>query len=333
MSNTMLQPKIFVAGHRGMVGSALLRQLAVQGYEHIITRSRGELDLCDDQAVSAFFATHRPDWVLIAAAKVGGIVANNQFPADFIRDNLKIQTNIMESAFRYQSERVLFLGSSCIYPRMAQQPINESALLSGALEPTNRAYALAKIAGIEMCWSYNRQYATDLKTGFLAAMPTNLYGTGDNYHPTHSHVIPGLIRRFHEAMLHRAKQVIVWGTGKPRREFMHADDMAAACVHLIQLPNEQWRNLLACDRNDGEAPVVNVGVGHDISIAELARLIAEVVGFMGEIHFDASKPDGTPQKLMSSEKLYRVFHHQPRSLRIGLEQTYREFIALYSRTV
>jgi len=322
-------PLIFVAGHRGMVGSALVRGLQRKGFSKLLTQARHALDLCDAKAVDTYFASHRPQWVLIAAAKVGGIVANNSLPADFIRENLQIQVNLIEAAHRYQAHRVLFLGSSCIYPRLAEQPITESSLLTGPLEPTNRAYALAKIAGIEMCWSYNRQYDTVSGTSYLAAMPTNLYGTGDNYHPTQSHVIPGLIRRFHEAKQAGSSEVVVWGSGEPRREFMHADDMAAACIHLISLPEARWQSLLASDRNDGEAPLVNVGVGYDVSIKELAQTIAEVVGFRGSIRFDPSKPDGTPRKLMNSAKLQSLFPDgQARGLREGLEQTYAEFCAL-----
>jgi GDP-L-fucose synthase len=323
-----VKTKVYIAGHRGMVGSALLRGLLEKGYTDIVTKTREELDLTDAVAVDHFFSSERPELVFIAAARVGGIVANNSFPADFIRENLLIQTHLIQASFKYEAKRVLFLGSSCIYPRLAEQPIKESALLSGPLEPTNRAYALAKIAGIEMCWSYNRQYYPNNRTGFLAAMPTNLYGTGDNYHPTHSHVIPGLIRRFHEAKQARSSEVLVWGSGSPRREFMHADDMACACIHLLELQEPIWQSLIAADRNDGEAPLVNIGVGEDITIRELAALIAEIVGYKGIIRFDASKPDGTPRKLMSSEKLGQLFAGKPRSLAMGLEQTYREYCEL-----
>jgi GDP-L-fucose synthase len=323
-----VKTKVYIAGHRGMVGSALLRGLLEKGYTDIVTKTREELDLTDAVAVDHFFSSERPELVFIAAARVGGIVANNSFPADFIRENLLIQTHLIQASFKYEAKRVLFLGSSCIYPRLAEQPIKESALLSGPLEPTNRAYALAKIAGIEMCWSYNRQYYPNNRTGFLAAMPTNLYGTGDNYHPTHSHVIPGLIRRFHEAKQARSSEVLVWGSGSPRREFMHADDMACACIHLLELQEPIWQSLIAADRNDGEAPLVNIGVGEDITIRELAALIAEIVGYKGIIRFDASKPDGTPRKLMSSDKLGQLFAGKPRSLAKGLEQTYREYCEL-----
>ena len=323
-----VKTKVYIAGHRGMVGSALLRGLLAKGYTDIVTKTRDELDLTDAVAVDHFFSSERPELVFIAAARVGGIIANNSFPADFIRENLLIQTHLIQASFKYEAKRVLFLGSSCIYPRLAEQPIKESALLSGPLEPTNRAYALAKIAGIEMCWSYNRQYYPNNRTGYLAAMPTNLYGTGDNYHPTHSHVIPGLIRRFHEAKQAGSPEVLVWGSGSPRREFMHADDMACACIHLLELQEPIWQSLIAADRNDGEAPLVNIGVGEDITIRELAALIAEIVGYKGIIRFDASKPDGTPRKLMSSEKLGQLFAGKPRSLAMGLEQTYREYCEL-----
>lgn len=316
---------IFVAGHRGMVGSAVTRRLQALGFENLITRSRAELDLTDSAAVSLFFQKAKPELVVIAAARVGGIVANNSYPADFIRENLQIQTNLIHGAFEFGAKRVLFLGSSCIYPREAAQPIRESALLTGPLEPTNRAYALAKIAGIEMCWSYNRQFRGQGRTSFLAAMPTNLYGPGDNYHPENSHVIPGLIRRFHEAKRAAMPSVTVWGSGEPRREFMHADDMAAACVHLLFLDDSKWNGLIADDRNDGEPPVINIGVGEDLTIAELAALIADVVGFTGSIDFDRSRPDGTLRKLMSNQKLSSIYPLTPRSLRQGLEQTYKIF--------
>jgi GDP-L-fucose synthase len=320
-----ISSRIYVAGHRGMVGAAVARRFQALGYENLLLRTRSELDLTDAVAVRSFFSETRPELVVIAAARVGGIVANNSYPADFIRDNLQIQTNLIHNAFEHGAVRVLFLGSSCIYPRQAEQPIRETALLTGPLEPTNRAYAIAKIAGIEMCWSYNRQFKGQGRTSFLAAMPTNLYGPGDNYHPENSHVIPGLIRRFHEAKLSSVPTVTVWGSGAPRREFMHADDMAAACVHLLLLEDRQWAGLIADDRNDGEPPVVNIGVGEDISIAELASLIANVVGFKGSIAYDRSRPDGTMRKLMSIQKLSSIYRFTPRKLRAGLEQTYKIF--------
>ena len=282
--------KIYVAGHRGLVGSALMRNLRDKGYTNFLTRTHAELDLTNQAAVEAFFAAEKPDYVFLAAAKVGGIHANNTYPAEFIRDNLAIQTNIIHAAYRNNVKRLLFLGSSCIYPKLAPQPMKEEHLLTSELEPTNRPYALAKIAGIEMCWSYNRQY----KTQYLAVMPTNLYGPGDNYHPENSHVIPALIRRFHEAKLAKAPSVTVWGTGTPKREFLYSEDMADACVYLMNLPDEQFVPLLGQDRNDGLAPLVNIGVGEDLTIRELAETVKSVVGYAGEIVFDATKPDGTP---------------------------------------
>jgi len=317
--------RIFVAGHRGMVGSAIVRCLRLKGFPEAIVRTRGQTDLCDAVAVDHLFRTTRPELVFLAAARVGGILANDSFPADFIRDNLLIQTHVIQSAHKHRARRVLFLGSSCIYPRDAQNPILESALLSGPLEPTNRAYALAKIAGIEMCWSYNRQYPRQ-STSYVAAMPTNLYGPGDNYHPTQSHVIPGLIRRFHEARQAALPEVEVWGSGTPRREFMHADDMAEACVRLMLLDEPRWQTLTASERNHGEAPLVNVGTGSDLSIAELAGLIATVVGYKGAIRFDATKPDGTMRKLMSSDKLHALVGRVARPLEEGLKQAYADFL-------
>lgn len=319
----MAQAKIFVAGHRGMVGSAIIRNLASRGYDpaQIITRPRAELDLTDQHAVDRFFAAEKPQQVYLAAARVGGIHANNSYPADFIRDNLVLQSNVIEAARLNGVDRLLFLGSSCIYPRLAPQPIREEALLTGALEPSNRPYALAKIAGIEMCWSYNRQYGTR----FLSVMPTNLYGRGDNYHPENSHVIPGMIRRFNKAKMSGTPTVTIWGTGTPRREFMFADDMADACVHLMSLPEAQFQPLLAADRNDGVAPVVNIGVGEDITIAELAGLIAETVGYAGRIVYDRTRLDGTPRKLMDSGRL-RALGWTPRTtLRNGLARAYEDF--------
>jgi len=318
---------ILVAGHRGMVGSAIVRCLQREGFHALILHTRAQTDLCNAAAVDHLFATTRPALVFLAAARVGGILANDTFPADFIRENLLIQTHVIQSAHQHKARRVLFLGSSCIYPRDAPNPIRESALLSGPLEATNRAYALAKIAGIEMCWSYNRQYPRE-STRYVAAMPTNLYGPGDNYHPTQSHVIPGLIRRFHEAKLAAHNEVVVWGSGAPRREFMHADDMAKACVQLMMLDEQRWQALTASDRNHGEAPLVNVGTGSDLRIAELATLIARVVGFPGQIRFDPSKPDGTMRKLMSSDKLHALVGQTARPLEEGLAQAYADFLGL-----
>jgi len=317
------KPRIYIAGHRGMVGSSIVRNLLARGSrpDRLLTRSHAELDLTDRGAVEKFFAAERPDQVYLAAAHVGGIHANDTYPADFIRDNLEIQTNVIDAAYRNGAQRLLFLGSSCIYPRLAPQPLAEESLLTGPLEPTNRPYALAKIAGIEMCWSYNRQFGTQ----FLAAMPTNLYGPGDNYHPTNSHVIPGLIRRFHEARITGAPAVTVWGTGTPRREFMNADDMADACVYLMNLPDEQYRPLLASNRNDGLPPVVNIGVGEDLTIAELSERVAAIVGFEGQIKFDPSKPDGTPRKLLDSGRLRALGWNRVTDLQRGLSLAYEDF--------
>jgi GDP-L-fucose synthase len=318
--------RIYVAGHRGLVGSAIVRRLQAAGQTNLVLRTHAELDLTDERATRAFFQAEKPEYVVLAAAKVGGIVANNTFPAEFIRDNLAIQTNVIHSAYLAGVQRLLFLGSSCIYPRLAPQPMNEASLLSGPLEPTNRPYALAKIAGIEMCWSYNRQYGTR----YLAAMPTNLYGPGDNYHPTHSHVIPALLRKFHEAKVSGAPEVIVWGSGKPRREFLYSDDMADACVFLMNLPDERWLPLLGSDESISgrfEPPLVNIGVGEDITIAELAALVQRVVGFEGRIVHDTSQPDGTPRKLMDVTRLRSAGWQATTPLEAGLRAAYAEFAA------
>lgn len=313
--------RIYIAGHRGLVGSALTRRLQTLGYRKLILRTHAELDLTDQAAVTRFFADERPQYVFLAAARVGGIEANNRYPAQFIRDNLAIQTNVIHSAYEAGVERLLFLGSSCIYPKLAPQPIREEALLTGALEETNRPYALAKIAGIEMCWSYNRQYGTR----FLAVMPTNLYGPGDNYHPENSHVIPALIRRFHEAKMHHAPKVTIWGTGAPLREFLYSDDMADACVYLMNLSDARFVPLLAADRNHGVPPVINVGSGEEISIAALAGFIRDLVAYSGEIAFDRSRPDGTPRKLMCSARLAELGWKAVTPLCRGLETTYRAY--------
>jgi GDP-L-fucose synthase len=317
--------RIFVAGHRGLVGSALVRNLRSNGYTSIIERTHAELDLTDEARTEAFFVGERPEYVFLAAAKVGGIVANNTYPAEFIRDNLAIQTNVIHAAWKAGVKRLLFLGSSCIYPRHAPQPMKETDLLTGPLEPTNRPYALAKIAGIEMCWSYNRQYGT----AYLAAMPSNLYGPGDNYHPDNSHVIPALLRKFHEARARGDSAVTVWGTGTPRREFLYSDDMADACVHLMNLPDDRYRPLLGSDETSSgrfEPPLVNIGVGHDVTIGELASLVREVTGYSGDIRFDASKPDGTPRKLMDVSVLASAGWKALTPLRQGLKQAYRDFL-------
>lgn len=317
---------IYVAGHRGMVGSAIVRNLQARGHARIITRSHAELDLTDQAATRAFFERERPDHVFLAAAKVGGIHANNSFPADFIAQNLAIQNHVITASHAVGVKRLLFLGSSCIYPRLAPQPLKEESLLTGPLEPTNRPYALAKIAGIEMCWSYNRQYGTR----YVAVMPTNLYGPGDNYHPENSHVIPAMIRRFHEAKLAGARQISVWGSGTPRREFLFSDDMADACVHVMNLPDEIYGTLLGSDEvRSGEfmPPVVNIGVGEDLTISELAEMIREVVGCTGELVFDASKPDGTPRKLMDVSRLDGLGWRAKVGLREGLRLAYRDFLS------
>jgi GDP-L-fucose synthase len=314
--------KIYIAGHRGLVGSALTRNLRNKGYTNLVVRPHAELDLTDSIQVDTFFAEEKPDYVFLAAAKVGGIYANNTYPAEFIRDNLAIQTNVIHAAYKNSVNRLLFLGSSCIYPKLAPQPLKEEYLLTGSLEETNRPYALAKIAGIEMCWSYNRQYGTR----YLAVMPTNLYGPGDNYHPQNSHVIPALIRKFHEAKLADAHEVTVWGTGTPRREFLYNEDMADACVYLMSLPDNEFIPLLAADRNDGLPPVINIGVGEDVTIRELAELIKETTGYQGDITFDTSKPDGTPRKLMDVGRLQTLSWRAATGLRDGLAKAYQDFL-------
>jgi GDP-L-fucose synthase len=310
--------KIYVAGHRGLVGSALMRQLAKQGYSNIVTRTHAELDLTNQQVVADFFAAEKPEYVFLAAAKVGGIHANNTYPAEFIHENLAIQTNVIHQSYINGVKRLLFLGSSCIYPRDCPQPIKEEYLLTGPLEATNRPYALAKIAGIEMCWSYNRQYGTQ----YMAVMPTNLYGPSDNYHLENSHVIPALIRKFHEAKTNNQPTVTVWGTGTPKREFLYSNDMAEACLYLMNLSDMQFKPLLASDRNDGIPPLLNVGSNGDLTIAELAVLVKDTVGFNGDIAFDASKPDGTIRKLMDSSRLNQLGWHANTALQQGLALAY-----------
>ncbi|MBU17714.1 MAG: GDP-fucose synthetase [Chloroflexi bacterium] len=322
--------RIYVAGHRGLVGSAIVRNLQRAGYSNLILRTHAEVDLTDERAVRQLFEQERPEYVFLAAAKVGGIVANNSFPAEFIRDNLAIQTNVIHAARLAGVNRLLFLGSSCIYPKLAPQPMKEKDLLTGPLEPTNRPYALAKIAGIEMCWSYNRQYGTK----YLAAMPTNLYGPGDNYHPTNSHVIPALLRKFHEAKLAGAQEVTVWGTGTPRREFLYSDDMADACVFLMNLPDDRYQALLGSDESQTgrfEPPLVNIGVGEDVTIAELAELVRQTVGFEGRIVYDTSKPDGTPRKLMDVGVLNSAGWSAGTSLVAGLGSAYEDFLDVDDR--
>jgi GDP-L-fucose synthase len=287
--------RIYVAGHRGLAGSALVRALRAADYNNLILRTSRELDLTEQAPTRAFFESQRPDYVIDAAAKVGGIVANNTLPADFIRINLAIETNLIHESWRAGVKRLLFLGSNCIYPRDCPQPIKEEYLLTGPLEPTNRPYALAKIAGLEMCWAYNRQHGTR----FAAPMPTNMYGPGDSYHPEHSHVISALIRKFYEARLAGARSISAWGTGRPRREFLHADDMAAACLHLLNLSDTDWDNLFPLDR----APIVNLGTGKDQTIAELADIVRRALGSKATVEWDRTRPDGTPRKLCDSSRM------------------------------
>lgn len=319
--------KIYVAGHRGLVGSALIRQLQSQGYSNIVTRTHAELDLTNQQAVAVFFAQEKPDYVFLAAAKVGGIHANNTYPAEFIYENLAIQTNVIHQSYVNGVKRLLFLGSSCIYPRDCPQPIKEEYLLTGQLESTNRPYALAKIAGIEMCWSYNRQYGTQ----YLAVMPTNLYGPGDNYHLENSHVIPALIRKFHEAKINDSPKVVVWGSGKPMREFLYNQDMADACMFLMQLDDVKYQSLLGDEFQmvGFEPPLINIGYGNDVNIKDLAEIIQTVTGYSGQIVFDASKPDGTMRKLMDSSKLNSMGWQPSIDLKTGLVIAYSDFMKNY----
>jgi GDP-L-fucose synthase len=324
--NSLLKQKVYVAGHTGLVGSALVRILKTRGFDNIVVRTRQELDLTDAAATKGFFAREKPDLVFLAAAKVGGIKANNEFPGEFIRDNLAIQTNVIHEAWKANVKRLLFLGSSCIYPKLAPQPLKESYLLTGPLEPTNRPYALAKIAGIEMCWSYNRQY----QTRYVCALPTNLFGPGDNYDLQTSHVIPALIRKFHEAKAGGDATVSVWGTGRARREFLFSDDMADACVHLMCLPDETYQTLLGSDESATgifAPPVVNVGKGSDISIEELSETIRDIVGFKGAIVFDSSKPDGTPQKLLDVSRMSSFGWKAKTGLRDGLSLAHQAFLS------
>ena len=320
--------KIYIAGHRGLVGSALVRCLQAQGYTNIVTRTHAELDLTDRVATETFFAAEKPEYVFLAAAKVGGIHANNIYPGEFIFTNLAIQTNVIHAAYLSGVERLLFLGSSCIYPRDCPQPIKEEYLLTGPLESTNQPYAIAKIAGIEQCWSYNRQYGTK----FLAAMPTNLYGPGDNYDLANSHVIPALIRKFHEAKERGDKEVVVWGTGTPRREFLYSDDMADACVFLMNRPDDEFNQLLwpaGSPResvDSGLAPFINIGAGGDLTIRELAECVRETVGFSGAIVFDASKPDGTPRKLLNISRMNALGWRASLNLQDGLKCAYQGFM-------
>jgi GDP-L-fucose synthase len=298
--------KIYIAGHRGMVGSAILRRLQKEGFSNFIFRTSDELDLRNQQAVTDFFRTEKPNFVFLAAAKVGGILANNTYRAEFLYDNLMIQSNVIENAYRQGVKKLLFLGSSCIYPKLAPQPLKEEYLLTGLLEPTNEPYAIAKIAGIKMCDAYRSQYGCN----FISVMPTNLYGLNDNYDLNNSHVLPALLRKFHEAKIQNHTEVIVWGSGNPRREFLHADDMADACVYLM--------------KNYNEPGLVNIGVGDDVSIKELAEMIKEITGFAGKIVFDTSKPDGTPRKLLAVSKLSQFGWKASIGLKAGIESVYKE---------
>ena len=310
--------RIFVAGHMGMVGSALLRQLSKNSNVELLLASRSELDLADGASVKDYMQHHKPDQVYLAAAKVGGIHANNTYPADFIADNLAIQSNVIQAAYGAGVRKLLFLGSSCIYPQLAKQPLNEDCLLSGVLEPTNEPYAIAKIAGIKMCESYNRQYGVD----YRCVMPTNLYGENDNFHPQNSHVIPAMLRRFHEEKVTDSSKVVVWGTGKPKREFLHVDDMAAGCIHVMNLPHAKFAAAVV----NPMCSHINVGTGQDVTIAELAQIMARVVGFEGDIVFDSSKPDGTPRKLMDVSRLRSLGWEYSVELEQGLGMTYEWFL-------
>lgn len=314
-------PSIFIAGHNGMVGSAIHRQLTHYKEVTVITASRSELDLTSQAEVNAFFASKKIDQVYLAAAKVGGIHANNTYPAEFIYQNLMIEANIINAAFENGVKKLLFLGSSCIYPKLAEQPIREDALLTGSLECTNEPYAIAKIAGIKLCESYNRQYGQSHGIDYRSVMPTNLYGPGDNYHPENSHVIPALLRRFHEAKESNAESVTIWGTGSPRREFLYVDDMAAACIHVMNLDKSLY--------DQHTSPMlshINVGYGDDVTIAQLANLVAKTVGFTGSIDYDATKPDGTPRKLMNSTRLNQMGWKATISLEKGLKMAYQDFL-------
>lgn len=320
-----LQQKIYIAGHRGMVGSAIVRELKRKGYTNLVYRTHQELDLTNQLAVENFFTQEKPDQVYLAAAKVGGIHANNTYPAEFIYDNLMVQNNVIHHAFLSGVKKLLFLGSSCIYPKLAAQPMGEDALLTGKLEPTNEPYAIAKIAGIKMCESYTRQYGKSHGVDYRSVMPTNLYGPGDNYHPENSHVIPALIRRFHEAKVNQQAEVIIWGTGTPRREFLYVDDMARASVFVMGLAKEQYDKVTNPMQSH-----LNVGYGSDVTISELAHAVAKTTGYPGRVQFDLSKPDGTPRKWMSSKRLNQLGWKPEHDLADGLSKAYADYQRLYS---
>ena len=321
--------KIYVAGHRGLAGSALTRKLDASGYSNLVTRTHAELELTDLAAVKEFFARERPDYVFLAAAKVGGIHANNTFPADFVFQNLAIQNNVIHQAWAAGVRRLLFLGSSCIYPRDCPQPMREEYLLTGPLEPTNRPYAIAKIAGVELCWALNRQHGTR----FIAAMPTNLYGPADNYDLQNSHVLPALIRKAHEAKVRGEAQLTVWGTGTPRREFLYSEDMADACILLMQLPDAKFDALINPPGTNMQPPLINIGCGNDLTVRELAETIARVVGFQGQLKFDASKPDGTPRKLLEVSRMEKLGWRPKVSLADGVALAYKDYLMQSSRTL
>lgn len=317
--------KIYVAGHRGLAGSAIARTLAARGYRKTILRAHAELELTDRAAVKAFFERETPDNVFLAAAKAGGILANNTLPAEFIYQNLAIQTNVIDEAWRSGVKRLLFLGASCIYPRDCPQPMQESHLLTGPLEFTNHSYALAKIAGVEMCWAYNRQYGTR----FLTAVPNSLYGPGDNYDLEHGHVLSAFIRKFHEAKANGAKSVTLWGTGTPRRELLYSDDMGEACVMIMELPDKSFDRLLGNDPASPRPPLVNIGSGHDYTIRELADHVRDVIGYRGEIVWDSTKPDGTPRKLLDISRMKAIDWSPRVPLEAGLRSAYQDFLARF----
>ncbi|MBU1417929.1 MAG: GDP-L-fucose synthase [Proteobacteria bacterium] len=326
-----LDSRIYVAGHRGLVGSAIIHVLEKNGYTNLVLRSHRELELTEQDAVRSFFETEKPEYVFMAAAKVGGIGANSAYPAEFIYDNLAVQQNVIHQAWRTGVKRLLFLGSSCIYPRDCQQPMKEEYLLTGPLEITNRSYAVAKIAGIEMCSAYNKQYGTR----YLSVMPTNLFGPRDNYDLENSHVLPALIRKMHEAKMQKAMKAVVWGSGAPRREFLYSEDMAEACVFLMKLPEDKFSALLNSSpvTANNSPPLVNIGCGEDITIKELANMVRQIIGFTGEIEWDLTRPDGTPRKLMDVEKIFSLGWRPRISLIDGIKKAYADFLRNYPEII